>query len=362
MLRLGEDREFNLRIGRVVVIRLHEREQNAHFIAFCFFVLDKKTKKDIIKAKLYQKGIEDMDIRDITYFLEIAEYENISKAAAELHISQPPLSRQLKKLEEELGVELFSRDNGRLRLTEAGYFFKQRAQEVMSLVEKTKSQIDENYNGVSGKIRIGTIETLSAEKLPKWIAEFHEIYPEITYQIVNNNSDEIIHMVDKGLLDIGIVREPVNSLYYERIRLQEDSWIAYIPNRNPLSQKNRTTIEMDLSELKDEWLIVPSRGSHEKQIKTWFEMQGVKPKVVCWYSSLVNGMALVKNGLGIMLCPKSAQSILDYSCATVKEIVNPAMTTGSVIVWKNFHNLSESARKFIDFIKAKEAKEDTEPI
>lgn len=299
-----------------------------------------------------------MDIRDITYFLEIAEHENISKAAERLHISQPPLSRQLKKLEEELGVELFTRDNGRLRLTDAGYFFKQRAQEVLSLVEKTKSQLDEKYNGVSGKIRIGTIETLSADKLPKWIAEFHEIYPDITYQIVNNNSDEIIRMVDRGLLDIGIVREPVNSQYYERIRLQEDSWIAYIPNRNPLSQKNRTTIEIELSDLKDEKLILPMRGIHEKQINTWFDMIGEKPKVICWYSSLVNGMALVKNGLGTMLCPKSAQSILDYSCATVKEIVNPTMTTGSVIVWKNFHNLSESARKFIDFIKMKEKKED----
>ncbi len=165
-------------------------------------------------------------------------------------------------------------------------------------------------------------------------------------------------MVDKGLLDMGIVREPVNSQYFERIRLQEDSWIAYIPNRNPLSQKNRRTIEIELADLRDEPLILPSRGIHEKQIKTWFEMIGAEPRIVCWYSSLVNGMALVKNGLGTMLCPKSAQSILDYSCAAVKEIVNPTMTTGSVIVWKNFHNLSETARRFIDYVKTKELKDE----
>lgn len=299
-----------------------------------------------------------MDIRDMNYFLQIAEYENISKAAEQLHISQPPLSRQLKKLEEELGVELFTRDNGRLQLTEAGYYFKERAQEVLALVEKTKGEMDEKYNGHSGKIRIGTIETLSAEKLPKWIAEFHELYPDVKYQIVNNNSEEIVRMVDKGLLDMGIVREPVNSQYFERIRLQEDSWIAYIPNRNPLSQKNRRTIEIELADLRDESLILPSRGIHEKQIKTWFEMIGAEPRIVCWYSSLVNGMALVKNGLGTMLCPKSAQSILDYSCAAVKEIVNPTMTTGSVIVWKNFHNLSETARRFIDYVKTKELKDE----
>lgn len=117
-------------------------------------------------------------------------------------------------------------------------------------------------------------------------------------------------------------------------------------------------MEIELSDLKDEYLIVPSRGIHEKQINTWFEMIGAAPKVVCWYSSLVNGMALVKNGLGTMLCPKSAQSILDCSCATVKEIVNPTMNTGSVIVWKNFHNLSESTRKFIEFIKTKEMNEE----
>ncbi len=297
-----------------------------------------------------------MDIRDMNYFLQIAEYENISKAAEQLHISQPPLSRQLKKLEEELGVELFTRDNGRLQLTEAGYYFKERAQEVLALVEKTKGEMDEKYNGHSGKIRIGTIETLSAEKLPKWIAEFHELYPDVRYQIVNNNSEEIVRMLDKGLLDVGIVREPVNSQYFEKIRLQEDSWIAYIPNRNPLSQKNRRTIEIELADLKDEPLILPSRGIHERQIMTWFEMIGTEPRIICWYSSLVNGMALVKNGLGIMLCPKSAQSILDYSCAAVKEIVNPTMTTGSVIIWKNFHNLSEATRRFIDFVKDKEAR------
>ncbi len=298
-----------------------------------------------------------MDIRDIRYFLQIAEYENVSKAAEQLHISQPPLSRQLRKLEDELGVELFTRDGGRLKLTEAGYFFKERAQDVIALMDNTRNQMKEKYNGAGGKIRIGTIETLSAEKLPRWIAGFHEMYPDVTYQIMNNNSDEIIQMVDKGLLDIGIVREPVNSQYYERIRLQEDSWIAYIPNRNPLSQRNRETIEIELADLTDEPLILPSRGIHEKQITTWFSMIGAEPKVVCWYSSLVNGMALVKNGIGTMLCPKSAQSILDYSCAAVKEIVNPTMTTGSVIVWKNYHNLSESARKFIDYIKEKEVKE-----
>lgn len=225
-----------------------------------FKKLSKKIKKDIIKSKVYQKGIDTYDIRDMNYFLQIAEYENISKAAEQLHISQPPLSRQLKKLEEELGVELFTRDNGRLQLTEAGYYFKERAQEVLALVEKTKGEMDEKYNGHSGKIRIGTIETLSAEKLPKWIAEFHELYPDVKYQIVNNNSEEIVRMVDKGLLDMGIVREPVNSQYFERIRLQEDFWIAYIPNRNPLSQKNRRTIEIELADLRDEPLILPSRG------------------------------------------------------------------------------------------------------
>lgn len=293
-----------------------------------------------------------MNIKDFKYFLEIAEYENISKAAIQLHVSQPPLSRQLKKLEEELGVDLFIRENGRLKLTDAGYFFKKRAQEIISLIEETKNQIDEKYNGIAGKIRIGTIETFSAEKLPKWIASFHKLYPDITYQIVNNNSDEIIRLVDNGLLDIGIIREPVNSQYYEKIRLQEDSWIACIPNTNALSQKSKKII--DLSELKDEWLIVPSRGMHEKQIKIWFEMIGTEPKVICWYSSLVNGAALVKNGLGIMLCPKSAQFILDNSYVTVKEIMNPNLTTSSVIVWKNFGNLSVAARKFIEFIKTNE--------
>ena len=300
-----------------------------------------------------------MDIKDMYYFLKIAEFENVSKAAAELHVSQPPLSRQLKKLEEELGTELFTRENGRLHLTEAGYFFRERAREVILLMDKTKEQMEERYHGENGKIRIGTIETLSAGKLPKWIAEFHEKYPGATFQILNNNSEEIIQMVDNGMVDIGIVRDPVNSHYFEKIRLEQDSWIAYIPNKNPLSEKNRRTMEIELADLKDEMLIFPLRGIHEKQITGWFEILGTEPHIVCWYSSLVNGMALVKNGLGIMICPKSAQPILDNSCAAIKEIVNPMLTTGAVMVWKNYHNLTEICRKFIDFVKQKEEKQDT---
>lgn len=290
-----------------------------------------------------------MDIKGLKYFLAIAEHENISKAAAELHISQPPLSRQLKQLEDELGVNLFIRENARVKLTDAGYFFKQRAQEVISLVDKTINQMEEEYGGAKGSIRIGTIETFSAEKLPAWVADFHKLYPDITYHITNNNSDEIIRMVEDGLIDIGVVRDPVNSEHFERIRLDEDVWIACIPKSNALAQNTGTTIE--LAELKNEEIIVPARGIHEKQINMWFDMLDVKPKVVCWYSSLVNGVSLVKNELGIMLCPKSAQSILDAECSAVREIVNPVLSTGSVLIWKNYRSLPESSRKFVEFIK-----------
>ena len=111
-----------------------------------------------------------MLLEQISMFSRIAKEQSISKAAQAIHISQPALSQQMQRLEEELGVELFTRDNGRLQLTEAGHFFRERAQEVISLVDKTRSQMAERYNGAGGKIRIGTIETLSAEKLPKWVA------------------------------------------------------------------------------------------------------------------------------------------------------------------------------------------------
>ena len=167
--------------------------------------------------------------------------------------------------------------------------------------------------------------------LPTWIKEFHSQFPDITYNICYSNTEEILRKLDLGIFDIGIVREPFNSEKYECIRLQEESWIACIHKDNPLAEGEADTLE--LAELAKENLIAPGRNSHEEQIKNWFHMIGMKPHIICLYTSLGGGFEL---------------QTPEIVC---KEIVNPKFTSCAVVVWKKYGTMSSSASRFADYIR-----------
>lgn len=292
-----------------------------------------------------------MDIRAMRYFLVIAETENISKAAERLHMSQPPLTRQMKLLEEELNTELFQRENGRLRLTEAGYYFREHVREIVELTDKLQEEMKSTFGTYNGNVSIGSIETVGVSFLPEWISGFHAKFPDVTYNISYSNTEEILRKLDLGIYDVGVVREPFNSEKYECIRLPEESWIACINKESPLAKKEGSTLE--LAELSHEDLIAPGRNIHEEQIKNWFTMIGMKPKIICLYTSLGGGFELVHQGMGILLCPKSAGLRSNGKNIICKEIINPKFTSCAVVVWKKYATISGYARKFIDYIKTK---------
>ena len=289
-----------------------------------------------------------MDSKSLRFFLVIAEEENMSKAAERLHMSQPPLSRQLKLLEEEVGTELFERGHGRLRLTAAGIYLKEQAYEILSLLDKTKQHLQTEFREDEGDITIGTIETVGINILPKWIAEYHEKKPKVTYHVINGNTDNLMDQVVKGIYDIGIVREPFNSEPFECIRLPEEPWIAVLPKEYPIATLGKN---IDLAELSRSPLILPTRAIHEEQIRRWFEMIGSKPEVVCFYSSLSSGIALVKNNVGLLLCPESASSFIGDSGLMVKKITNPALSSRSVIITRKYVTKAPAVRSFLKMIQ-----------
>lgn len=132
-----------------------------------------------------------MDTRTLRYFLVTAQERNFTKAANKLCMAQPPLSRQIKLLEEELGVTLFIRNSRQLQLTEEGYFLKQQAEEILLLIEKTEHQLEKMGNNDYGTISIGATESCGGSILPHLIEGFHEAAPHIRFQIWTGNSDEI---------------------------------------------------------------------------------------------------------------------------------------------------------------------------
>ena len=173
-----------------------------------------------------------MELRVLKYFLTVAREENITRAAALLHLTQPTLSRQLMNLEEELGVKLFNRSRYRIILTEEGMLLRRRAQEIVALSDKTEQELSREKNELTGEIAIGCGETQSMTFLSRQICAFRAQYPLVRFRIYSANADDIKERMEKGLLDLGLLMEPVDMGRYEFVRMQEKTngacWLAKI--------------------------------------------------------------------------------------------------------------------------------------
>ena len=151
-----------------------------------------------------------MELRVLKYFLTVAREENITRAAALLHLTQPTLSRQLMQLEQELGVQLFHRGKYRIVLTEDGMLLRRRAQELVDLAERTEMEFHREKGALTGEIAIGAGETLNMAFLSRSMAEFRRAHPQVRFSIYSANADDIKDRLEKGLLDLGLLAEPVD--------------------------------------------------------------------------------------------------------------------------------------------------------
>ena len=179
-----------------------------------------------------------MEIRVLKYFLTVAREESITKGAEILHITQPTLSRQLMQLEEELRVQLFIRGKNKIILTDEGMLLRRRAEEIVDLVGRTEKEFDEHDNLIGGEIFIGAGETNAMHTLADLIKEFNKEYPQVKYNLYSGNADDIKERIDKGLIDIGLLTEPVNIEKYDFIRLpNKEAWGVLMQKDSPLAKK-----------------------------------------------------------------------------------------------------------------------------
>ena len=197
-----------------------------------------------------------MEIRVLRYFLTVVREESITKAAEVLHITQPTLSRQLAQMEEEIGVRLFDRGTRKIWLTNEGLLLRRRAEEILQLVDKTEKELVEQEEQVEGKISIGCGEVASVQMLSDLIRNFHQKYPLVTFDLFTATADLVKEQMDKGLLDLGLLLEPIEMGKYEFIRLNmKERWAVLMPPDDPLAGKKYVKAD-ELAELP---LILPRR-------------------------------------------------------------------------------------------------------
>ena len=288
-----------------------------------------------------------MEIRVLKYFLAVAQEENITKAAELLHMSQPPLSRQMHDLEEELGVKLFERTNKQVVLTNEGALFRQRAEEILELVEKTKKDVSPETEDICGEIYIGSGETEGIRTLARVIYRVREKYPAIRFHFYSGHAEDVSDRLDRGLLDFGICIEPANMSKYDLIKLPTtDRWGVLMRKDDPLAQKKTITPK----DLLKRQIIATNQAMAEGEFSGWSGGLYKKYSIAVTYNLLYNAAILVEEGVGIALCIENV--IRDYAenplCFRPLE---PPMNVGLDIVWKKHYVFSKAAEVFLNELR-----------
>ena len=240
-----------------------------------------------------------MELRVLGYFLTVAREENITKAAALLHITQPTLSRQLMQLEEELGVKLFRRSNHSTAPTEQGMLLKRRAQELVSLAEKTKQELGQREQ-LSGELSIGSGEYQNSRLLAEILAAFHESHSAVQFEVYGGNSDDIKERIERGTLkDVGFLLEPVDVGGYQFVRspLKEESGIFSIGAFRSGGQGTCRSRRI----WQDRPLIFARRDLIKKEIIHWFGEYADRLQIVASGNLPYNLAALGKREMGDFL-------------------------------------------------------------
>ena len=271
-----------------------------------------------------------MELRTLRYFLTTANEGNISRAADILHVTQPTLSRQLMELERELGAVLMVRGKKGVTLTDDGVFFRQRAEEIVELADRAEKAFAERDNAVSGIITIGATEAVGSRLLAKIMKRFSEKYPLVQFHLYNEMADNIKDKMDKGLIDIGLLLEPVDTTKYEFIRLsQKETWGVLMKDTHPLAQREVISVE----EISAYPLILPLRENVRAEILNWIGKEERELQIPLYYTLLSNAVLMVDAGMGCALCLDGALAIHSSPSLRFVPIV-PEHTTRSVLLWK----------------------------
>ena len=284
-----------------------------------------------------------MDIRILEYFLAITREGNISAAADALHISQPALSRQIKDLEEELGVLLFERGSRRIKLTEEGMILRKRAEEMMHLIQITHSEISQVHDQITGEIKIGAGESLAFHYLSKIAGNIHKDYPDIRFSITSGDTDDLIDQLANGLIDLALIFTEYDRNLYHGIYLPaEDKLGLLIRKDDPLASKEIITIA-DMKELP---LIIPRAAIN--LLSSDPSLTGLK--IIAVYNLIYNASLLVEDGIGYAVGFEGLINTSGNSLLTFRHLENQISQQGSVI-WKKYEVFTPAMNLFLEQLK-----------
>ena len=292
-----------------------------------------------------------MEIRVLKYFLTVAREGTITGAANSLHLTQPTLSRQLMDLEKELGHKLLIRGKHNVSLTQEGMILRKRAEEIVDMVEKTESEFQAITDIVSGDIYIGGGESDCMKYIAEIIKEIQTDYPDIKFHIHSGNAEDVTEKLDKGLLDFGVLIQPVDLSKYDNISLPDkDVWGVIMRKDSPLAQKEY----IELSDLYGLPLInsrqAMRKTSSKNEFIEWFNGEFEKLNTVATINLVYNAAVMVKAGIGYAITLDKLVDVSKESELCFRPL-KPCLESRLDIVWKKYQVFSPAATLFLEKLK-----------
>lgn len=292
-----------------------------------------------------------MEIRVLRYFLAIAREGSITNAANFLHVTQPTLSRQIRDLEEELGQKLFTRSSHHMTLTAEGMILRKRAEEIVSMVDKTEAEFNSMENVVSGDIYIGGGETDAMKLVAQIARELRMNYPGIHYHLYSGNSEDVTERLDKGLLDFGILIQPADISKYDYINIPaKDTWGVAMRRDSPLAVKEVIRKEdlLNVPLICSRQVISGERRGNE--FVEWFGEDFEKLDIVTTFNLVYNAAIMVEAGVGYAVTIDKIANTTGNSNLCFRPL-EPRLDSGLDIIWKKYQVFSSAAELFLNKLR-----------
>lgn len=302
-----------------------------------------------------------MTLKQLSYFLKIAETGNLTKAAQLLHMSQPPLSYQLKALEDELGVELFTRDARNMHITNEGIYLQDKAVQILSLVESTSNEIRKISSQNIININIGTVTSINHNLLPKLVKLYKDKHPNAVFNIYDGSSFRIMELLNNSGIDIGILREPFPKDLYSYIPITpkcftdegENDYFVVAGRPDIFPPNTNDTDTLPLEDIINSPLII-HRRFEDTFLAKCHEIQRKPENIICRNDNIMSTIEWVDNGLGLGIMPYTSSLLIHDSNILVKKIVEPSFYSNLYIVWNHGRKLPTAVQEFVNLFQVEQ--------
>ncbi|MFZ4452691.1 LysR family transcriptional regulator [Salibacterium aidingense] len=288
-----------------------------------------------------------MDIRQLRYFCAVAEEGQVTKAARRLHMAQPPLSQQLKNMEEELNIQLFRKNGRNIELTEAGKILYNKALKIMNDLEDTFIEVQEIEEGIRGTLTIGSNKSCFSF-LPEQMNQLREKHPNINFKLREGDTFFLAESIRSREIELAVVRLPIDPEEFNMLRLPSEPYVLVVPEEWHTFSPNRRNVEM--KELQNMPLMLLHRISGAGQfelIVNECRSHGFEPNVICECPDASMLLSLAATGVGATIIPKSTLYAFSYERIRVLDIKDFSITADPVIIWNKDRYLTKAAQRFL---------------